>query len=565
MRCPSLLALCGLAAAALCSRDGEAQPRPERVPTPAPVFNFVSVGAEVGVTAPTWCGRPEKPHIMESGGTGLALVDVDADGALDLYVVDGWRIEGNQVADRGRNRLYLNRGDGTFEDATDESGTGDDGWGTGIATGDVNGDGAVDLFVSNLGPDVLYLNRGGGRFERAAEAPGIDGWSTGAALFDADGDGDEDLYLAGYIDCTLDDVLNAKPELDWEGLKVMLGPFGLEGEGNRYFENLGVGEFRDATDESGLSDAGLYYSFEVAALDVDGDLDLDLYVANDSNPNYLYSNEGDGRFREVGLWSGAALDGGGMAQAGMGLAPGDFDQDGLVDLMVTNFHTDASTLYRNLGDQLFEDVTKPRGLHEPTFQPLSWGAVLADFDLDGTLELFVANGHIYPQADLVATVSGGYRQRNLLLTATDSGFVDVSRQAGPGLEVEESSRGVAVGDIDGDGDLDLALTNCDAPPTILRNDTPHRGAWLIIDAPDALRVTVEAGGRTLVRHRVVGGSFVSAHDPRLHFGLGPVDVVDSVTVLWPDGSESVERNIAVDQILAVGSDRPTARASGEKR
>jgi hypothetical protein len=544
-----------VAAAAVAHAQAEDRSRIQtETPAAPPAFHLVSVGAEVGVTHPTWCGRPEKPHIMESGGTGLALVDVDADGDLDLYVVDGWRLEGDRVVDRGRNRLYRNLGDGTFEDATEESGTGDDGWGTGIAVGDVNGDGAVDLFVSNLGPDVLYLNRGGGRFEAAAEPPGIDGWSTGAALFDADGDGDEDLYLAGYIDCTVDEVLSAEPELDWEGLKVMLGPFGLEGEGNRFFENDGDGNFHEATAKAGLDDIGLYYSFGVAALDLDGDLDLDLYVANDSNPNYLYENDG-GRFREVGLWSGAALDGGGMAQAGMGLAPGDFDQDGLVDLMVTNFHTDASTLYRNLGSQLFEDVTLPAGLHEPTFKPLSWGAVLADLDLDGTLEVFVANGHIYPQADLVPTVSQGYRQRNLLLTDTDAGFVDVTGRAGPGLEVIESSRGLAAGDIDGDGDLDLALANCDAPPTILRNDTPHRGSWLIVDAPGALRVLVEAGGRRLVRHRVVGGSFVSAHDPRLHFGLGEVEIVDKLTVLWPDGSESVRREIAVDQIieLAPGS------------
>lgn len=523
-------------------------------PAPPPHFQFVSVGDDSGVTHPTWCGRADKPHIMESGGTGLALVDVDADGDLDLYVVDGWRLEGATVADRGSNRLYRNRGDGTFEDATEASGTGDQGWGTGIAVGDANGDGAVDLFVANLGPDVLYLNRGGGRFEAAAEPPGIDGWSTGAALFDADGDGDEDLYLAGYIDCTIDEVLNAKPELDWEGLKVMLGPFGLEGEANRFFVNDGGGRFRDATDEAGLTDIGLFYSFGVAAGDLDGDLDLDLYIANDSNPNYLYSNMGEGRFEEVGLWSGAALDGGGMAQAGMGLAPADYNQDGRLDLMVTNFHTDASTLYRNLGDLLFEDVSQPTGLHEPTFQPLSWGAVLADFDLDGTLEVFVANGHIYPQSDRVATVSGGYRQKNLLLTDSPTGFVDVSHQAGPGLDVVESSRGLVAGDIDGDGDLDLAMTNCDAPPTILRNDTPHRGAWLLVNAPRALRVTVVTGGRTFVRHRVVGGSFVSAHDSRLHFGLGLAEAIDSVTVQWPDGTETVRHDVGVNQVLDLDPD-----------
>jgi enediyne biosynthesis protein E4 len=553
LRCTRRLAACGLAVAAIARAQG---PATSPAPAAAPSFDFVSVGAEVGVTEPTWCGRPEKPHILESGGTGLALVDVDADGDLDLYVVDGWRLEGAAVVERGRNRLYRNRGDGTFEDFTDASGTGDEGWGTGVAVGDADGDGRADLFVSNFGPDALFLNRGGGRFERAPRPPGIDGWSTGAAFFDADGDGDEDLYVAGYIECTQDDVLGARPELDWEGQKVMLGPFGLEGEGNRYFVNGGGGRFHDATQDSGLTDVGLYYSFGVAALDLDGDLDVDLYVANDSNPNYLYSNDGLGHFQEVGLWSGAALDGGGSAQAGMGLAPGDFDQDGRPDLLVTNFHTDASTLYHNLGDLLFEDVTPAVGLHDPTFAPLSWGTVLADFDLDGTQELFVANGHIYPQADRVPNLPLGYRQRNLLLTDPGGGFVDVSDQAGPGLEVAESSRGVAAGDLDGDGDLDLVLTNCDAAPTILRNDTPHRGAWLLVDAPGALKVTVEAGGRTFVRHGFAGGSFLSAHDPRFHFGLGPVATVERVTALWPDGSESVRLEVGVDQVFGIEPDAP---------
>jgi len=244
---------------------------------------------------------------------------------------------------------------------------------------------------------VLYRNRGDGTFEPVADGPGIDGWSAGAVLFDADGDGDQDLYLTAYIDCTMEEVLKAEPELDWEGLKVMLGPFGLEGLGNAYFENTGGGSFRDATAEAGLEDAGLYYSFGVAALDLDADLDLDLYVANDSNPNYVYQNDG-GSFQEVGLWSGAALDAMGNAQAGMGLAAGDMNNDGLPDLMVTNFYKDVSTIYRNLGDFIFEDVTRAMALAEVTFAPLSWGTTFADLDLDGDLDVFVANGHIYPHS-----------------------------------------------------------------------------------------------------------------------------------------------------------------------
>ncbi len=501
-------------------------------------LRFVDIAAPAGVTAPTWCGRPEKPHIMESNGTGLAVLDYDGDGDLDLYLVNGWRLEGSRVAERGVNRLYRNEGDGTFADVTARAGVGDDGWGSGVGVGDVDGDGAPDLMVTNFGADVLYRNRGDGTFEPLADGPGIDGWSAGAILFDADGDGDQDVYLTAYIDCTMEEVLEAQPELDWEGLKVMLGPFGLAGLGNGYFENLGGGRFRDATVEAGLADVGRYYSFGVVAVDLDADLDLDLYVANDSNPNYVYDNQGDGTFKEVGLWSGAALDAMGNAQAGMGLAAGDLDSDGLPDLLVTNFHKDVSTIYRNLGDFIFEDVTRQMALSEATYMPLSWGTTLSDLDLDGDLDVFVANGHIYPQADLAPQAGTSFRQRNLLLANEGGVFRDLSAAAGPGLEVLEASHGLAVGDLDGDGDLDLAVSNVDAPATLLRNDSPPAGAWLMVSAPAAMRVGVVAGQRRWVRHRIVGGSFLSESDPRFHFGLGHVQAIDRLTVVLAGGARS---------------------------
>ena len=503
------------------------------VSAPAQPFHFTDRSVEAGLTVPTWCGRDDKPHLLESGGTGLALFDADGDGDLDLYLVNGWRLEGDEIAERGRDRFYLNRGDGTFEDATEEAGLGHDGWGTGVAVGDVDGDGDRDLFVTNFGPDLLYINDGSGRFSEVDDAPGIDGWSAAAVLFDADGDADADLFVGGYIQATLEEVLRAEPTLEWRGMQVMLGPFGLEGEPNAFFENDGRGVFTDRTSDVGFEDVGLFYSFGVAALDLDGDLDLDLYVANDSNANYVYRNE-SGAFQEMGLWSGAALDAGGAAQAGMGVAIGDYDADRDPDVFVTNFEKDASTLYRNLGDCVFEDVTIEEGLKTPTYEPLSWGTVFEDFDLDGDLDLFVANGHIYPQADAADGTS--YAQANLLLEQTPDGFRDVSAGAGPGLAVRESSRGVAAGDVDGDGDVDLVVANVDAPPTLLINESPRAGAWLIVDAPGALRVDVVAAGRQLTRHRVHGGSFVSVSDDRFHFGLGPAEALDSLTVTWPDGS-----------------------------
>jgi len=541
-----------LLALAACGGDGE-QPDVARQAAAAsserPLW-FVDIAAEAGLSEPTWCGRPEKPHLLESNGTGLALRDLTGDGVLDLYLVNGWRLEGSTVVERGRNRLYRGRGDGSFEDVSAGSGADDDGWGCGVEAGDVDGDGDEDLFVTNFGPDLLLLNRGDGTFERAPQSPGIDGWSAGSVLFDADGDRDLDLFVSGYIDCTLDEVLNAKPELVWRDMQVMLGPFGLDGLANRYFENEGGGRFREATDEAGLTDVGLFFSFNAIALDLDDDLDIDLYVANDSNPNYLYRNDGRGHFEEVGLWSGAALDQGGQAQAGMGLASGDVDRDGRPDLLVTNFANDSATLYINRGELSFVDSTRRWGLKEPTFLPLKWGTTLSDFDLDGWLDIYIANGHIYPQADQVEG-SGGFRQKNLLLRGQEGRFVDVSAQAGPGLAVLGVSHALGVGDIDSDGDLDLAVSNIDQPPTLLRNDSPRRGAWLLVDAPTALRAEVRAGGQRWVEHAYAGGGFQSASDPRLHFGLGPVSKVDELVVVWPDGERTVLTDVAVDRVVPV--------------
>jgi hypothetical protein len=513
--------------------------------------HFVDVAQEAGAIATTWCGRPEKPHLLESGGTGLALFDVEGDGDLDLYLVNGWRLAGAEVAERPGNVLYLNRGDGTFEDAGARSGLADGGFGCGVEVGDVDGNGAPDVFVTRFGEDALYLNRGDGTFEPAVDPPGIDGWSAGAALFDGDGDGDLDLFVAGYIRATLDEVLAAEPTLAWKDLQVMSGPFGMEGERDAYFVNDGQGNFSEATAQAGVEDIGLFYGFGVLACDLDDDLDLELYVANDSNPNYLYENDGHGHFKEVGLWSGAALEGSGRAQAGMGVAAGDLDGDGRADLMVTNFADDFSTLYLNQGELLFRDATSAWRVRGPTYRPLSWGVVFEDFDLDGRRDVFVANGHIYPQADLVPEQSLGYAQTNLLLLGEERQFRDASAEAGPGLQVLGSSRGVAAGDLDGDGDVDLVVANVDQRPTVLRNDSPRRGAWLTVDAPGAVRVEVRCAGRLHVRHQVYGGSFCSVSDRRFHFGLGDVARADEVAALWPDGTRVARTGVALERVLVL--------------
>ena len=530
---------------------------------PAGGFRFVDAAREAGITRVVLSGRPGKDHLLDSAGTGVAWLDYDQDGRLDAYIVNGWRLEGNRVAEKGRNALYRNRGDGTFEDVTDRAGVAGEGhWGSGVAVADYDGDGRPDLLVTNFGPNVLYRNRGNGTFENVAGKAGIEvpGWNTGAAFFDADADGDLDLYVAGYVDCTLEEVLRAKPVLDWKGVeRVAVGPFGLPGAPDHFFLSDGKGRFREATGEAGLTDKGLGYGFAVRAADFDRDGDVDLYVANDSDPNYLYRNEGKGKFREVGLWSGAALSAGGAAQAGMGVAVGDYNGDTFLDIFVNNFAEDYSTLYRGDGTGFFEDVSEQAGVAPATFKYLSWGAVFADLDCDGDQDLVIANGHIYPQVDAHPEFGITYAQRNLLLENTGDGrFADATDRAGPGFALVQPSHGLAAGDYDNDGDLDLLISNLDGPPNLLRNDS-DRGSYLTVALEVPIgggtvigtRVEARVGDRTLIRDVSSSESFLSVNDPRLHFGLGNARSVDRLEVLWADGTRTTLTNVEAGRLVTV--------------
>jgi hypothetical protein len=555
---PGVLLVC--LAATACAHRGA--PAPPVLPPAAGRFHFVNVAAAAGITRVTWAGRPGKDHLLDSAGTGAAFLDYDRDGRLDVYVVNGWRLDGSRLVERGRHALYRGLPDGTFRDVTDQAGVAGEGqWGAGVAVADYDADGWPDLFVTHFGPNVLYRNRGDGTFENVAGRLGIEapGWNTGAAFFDADGDGDLDLYVASYIACTPEEVLAARPTLDWKGLeKVAVGPFGLTGAPDHFFRSEGGRRFVDATAAAGFSDRGRAYGFAVRAADFDDDGDLDLYVANDSDPNYLYRNEGNGTFREIGVWSGCALDANGAAQASMGVAIGDATGDGPLDIFVTNFSEDFSTLYRGLGGGLFDDASEETGIGPATFLPMSWGTALADFDNDGDLDLVVASGHIYPQIDRHPEILGTFKQRNLLLENREGHFVDVTAQAGPGFETVESSRGLAVGDYDNDGDLDILITNLDAPPDLLRNEG-RIGSWLEVACevpggsaiPIGTTVTVTAGGRRQRRDIAAGDSYVSSHDSRLHFGLGDAATAGVIDVRWPDGSHTVRRDVAARQLITI--------------
>jgi len=561
-RARAVLGIAALAAAAALLLQPAAILGAQQPPTP---FQFVDVAAAAGVTRVVYAGRPGKDHLLDSLGTGSAFLDYNRDGRLDLYVVNAWKLDGSTIVERGTNALYEGLPDGTFRDVTDRAGVGGEGqWGQGVTVADVDADGWPDIFITTFGKNILYRNKGNGSFENVAATVGLEcpGWNTGAAFFDADGDGDLDVYVAAYIDTTLDEVLKARRTLSWKGVdQVAFGPFGLKGAADHFFRNDN-GRFVDATQAAGMQDRALAFGLGVRAFDFDGDGDQDVFVANDSDPNYLYRNEGNGTFKEVGTWSGCALDEKGAAQASMGVAVGDVMGHGRWDIFVTNFAEDFSTLTAALPDGLYEDVSRTTGIGPMTFKPMSWGTAFADLDNDGDLDIVVANGHIYPQVDAHPEHGQTYAQRNLLAENRGPGatpmFRDATPDAGPGFEERWSSRGLAVGDFDNDGRLDLLITHLDAPPSLLHN-TGAPGAWLIVATQDGrggpgplgTKIVIKAAGRTQFRDVAAGDSFLSTHDPRAHFGLGTAEMVDEIDVRWPDGTHTLRRGVRARQIVSV--------------
>lgn len=522
----------------------------------SPSLVFEDVAAEAGLDFQHYSGSPEKQYILESMSGGVAWIDFDRDGWMDLYLVNGGRweelVQGKRTVS---NALYRNNGDGTFTDVTDKAGVGNRHWGMGVAAGDYDNDGWVDLFVCNYGPNTLYRNHRDGTFRDVTAEAGVgDGrWAVSASFGDYDADGLLDLYVTNTVQF---DYKDPDPmECHYRGITVQCGPLGMVGDSDILYRNSGDGTFSDVSEKAGVSDVTPSYGLGAIWSDYDNDGDLDLYVANDQMANFLFRNRGDGTFEETGLFAGAAFSDDGTAQGSMGVDFGDYDRDGLLDIYITHFSDDYNTLFRNLGQGRFRDMTRGAGLTFSSWPMVGWGTGFVDLDHDGWEDIFAANGHVFPQVDGYK-IGTSFHQRSQVFRNLGKGkFQEVS--AGLDKLKSWSSRGVAFADYDNDGDIDVAVNNLDGVPWLLNNQKgSEAGSWLMLSLEGTrtnrsaigARVSLETAEGKQMREVRGGSSYESTHDFRVHFGLGRLETVKKLTVRWTDGTTQDFENLAVNRI-----------------
>ncbi len=506
---------------------------------------------------------PEKKYIVESISGGVVLFDYDNDGWLDIYFVNSLTVDSADSPRSSKSHLYRNNRDGTFTDVTEQAGVGYPGWGMGAAVGDYDDDAWLDLYVTCLGTNKLYHNNGDGTFTEVAHKTGVaEGrWSTGCAFGDYDNDGDLDLFVSNYVDFKLDDLPEfGKGNLcQYRGIPVQCGPRGLPGAGDALYRNNGDGTFTDMAKNAGVHDPDGYYGLGAVWTDVNGDGLIDLFVANDSRPNFLYQNNGNGTFTELGFLSGTAVSEDGSEQGSMGIALGDYDHDGRFDFFVTNFADEYNALYHHDGQFTYTDMSFVSGTAESSFPYVGWGTEFFDYDNDGWVDLLLVNGHVYPQVDN-ASVGTSYAQRKLLYRNNRDGtFSEISSQAGAALLEKRVSRGTAFGDLDNDGDVDVVINDLDGAPMVLRNEGGNRRNWIRIKAQSpaknrfgiGARIRVVAGDLAQKSEIRSGGSYISQNDLRVHFGLGNRKSVDLIEVHWPGGGVTRLENIEVNQEITV--------------
>jgi hypothetical protein len=533
--------------------SGSRLPRARQIETDLPPIkvDFRDIAEEAGLTAINVSGRPaNKRYILETTGTGVAIFDFDNDGWQDIFLVNATRFDDDDPDPSATSRLYRNLGKLRFEEVTAKAGLAHRGWGQGVCAADYDNDGFKDLFLTSYGQSVLYRNQGNGTFRDVTESAGLLSpqvrWQTGCSFVDYDLDGKLDLAVAGYVnfDRAKTPAPGSSGHCRWKGLPVICGPRGLPSSRNYLFHNEGDGRFKDVSEASGVGAPTGCYGFTVVASDFDNDSSPDLYVACDSTPSLLYKNLKNGKFEEVGLPAGVALNEDGQEQAGMGVAVADFDDDGQVDIAKTNFSDDTPNLYRNNGDGTFSDNVYVSGLGAHT-QYLGWGIHFLDVDHDGRREVMIVNGHVYPEID--KTQVGSYGQPRLLYWNVGGGlFKDISAEAGRGLTEKWPSRGSAAGDLDNDGSLEVVVVNLGSRPSLLKNFGATKN-WLLVkcagntsnrDAVGA-RVILHVGQRRLSSEVQTGASYISQNDGRLHFGLGDEKDYDKIEVIWPGGEREV--------------------------
>jgi hypothetical protein len=533
----------------------------QAVPLP---FSFRNVAREAGLTAITIFGGTEtNKYLLETTGCGVAVLDYDNDGWLDVFIVNGTVLEGFPRGDAPTSHLYRNQRDGTFRDVTAAAGLTQTGWGQGACAGDYDNDGHDDLFVTYWGQNRLYRNRGTGSFEDVTATAGVatmkPRWGAGCAFLDFDRDGRLDLFAANYIDFDLASAPVPESGLcRYKGLPVACGPPGLPGGKNVLYRNTGKGSFEDVSEQSGITRASGTYGLGVSTLDFNDDGWVDVYVANDSNPSALYLNNKDGTFKDVGVSAGCAYSQDGKPQAGMGVAAGDYDRNGTIDLFKTNFAGDTSTLYANDGKGLCEDRTFAAGIGLNT-RWLGWGVSFVDLDNDGWLDLFLVNGHVYPEVERLKT-EGAYKQRKVVYRNLGNGrFEDISLRVGEAVTTPAAGRGAAFADFDNDGDIDVFVNNMNAPPDLFRLDLQAGAHWTTLKlvgtssnrSAIGARVRLLASGVAQIQEVRGGGSYYSQNDLRVHFGLGQTSRVDRVTVRWPNGRDEQWQDVPVDRIVTL--------------
>jgi len=507
--------------------------------------------------------NPLNTYIVESMSGGVILFDYDRDGWLDIYFTNAPTVEMALRKQTSRGALYHNNHDGTFTDVTEKSGLATPCFAMGGAVADYNNDGWPDLYLTCLGGNVLFRNNGDGTFTDVTAKAGVaDGrMSTGAAFADYDRDGFVDLMVANYVDFQLDHLppFGGGSLCKYRGIDVYCGPRGLKGAGDSLFHNNGDGTFTDVSKAAGVDDPHGYYGLGVAWADFSNTGWPDIYVANDTLPNFLYRNDGKGKFTEIGLESGTALSETGSEQASMGIALGDYLHTGRPSIYVTNFAADYSDLYRNDGNWMFTDVSYPSGVALPSFPYVKWGDAFVDLDNDGWLDLVAINGHVYPQMEKVLGSGGYWQPKTVLFNQRDGTFCDASDQAGSALEQNRASRGLAVGDLFNDGNVDLVVEDLDSSPMVLRNQGVSGRHWVSFELAGTksnrmaigARVKVVTGAVTQTDEVRSGGGYLSQSDVRLHFGLGNAEKIDMIEIRWPSGKVETIKDLAVDRFYAV--------------